>query len=125
MRKTFGLLCLYKIRSDPTLSTTLRVDTLPIAITRSLHLFVKMPAWNTGNAKLLERQDPMAGPPVFPPGYLEFNNKDQILSITSAFFAVAMFTVLIRCYVRVAMLKVFGIDDYIMVFAMVCSTGAG
>jgi len=79
---------------------------------------------------LVERQDApppdaAAPPPAFPPmpeyspEYLAYNNKAQILSITGVFYSLALFVVLVRCYVRVAMLKVFGIDDWIMVFAMV------
>ncbi|KAF2205511.1 hypothetical protein GQ43DRAFT_362224 [Delitschia confertaspora ATCC 74209] len=81
-----------------------------------------MPPWNTGIATVLERQAP-PGPPVYPPEFLEFNNKNQILAITGTLFALALFVVLVRCYVRLAMLKVFGADDWIMVFAMILTTG--
>lgn len=67
---------------------------------------------------LSPRQAPL-GPPPITPEDLAFNNAPQILAITGTFFAIAALVVLLRCYVRVAMLKVFGIDDYIMVVAMV------
>ena len=53
------------------------------------------------------------------PEYLAFNNAPHILAISGSFFAAATLVVLLRCYVRIAMLKVFGIDDYVMAFAAV------
>lgn len=76
-------------------------------------------AWTAGVEKVLKRQ--ATGAPPLPPEYIAYSNADQILSITGTFFAAAAVIVLLRCYVRIAMLKVFGIDDYIMVVAMVCS----
>jgi hypothetical protein len=78
-----------------------------------------MPAWTTGVDNALKRQAP-PGPPVLTPEQLAFDNSHQILSITGTFFTAALIVVLLRCYVRLAMLKVFGIDDYVMVVAMVC-----
>ncbi|KAF1846117.1 uncharacterized protein K460DRAFT_239927, partial [Cucurbitaria berberidis CBS 394.84] len=56
------------------------------------------------------------------PEELAFNNAPQILSITGSFFALAAFVVILRCYVRISMLRVFGTDDYVMLFAMVLCT---
>lgn len=53
------------------------------------------------------------------PEYVAFTNAPQILGITGVFFAFAMLSVLLRCYVRVAMMNVSGIDDYAMILAMV------
>lgn len=57
--------------------------------------------------------------PVLTPEDFAFNNAPEILAITGSFFAAAALVVVLRCYVRIAMLKVVGIDDYIMVVAMV------
>lgn len=78
-----------------------------------------MPAWSTGLEKsLAERQAP-TGPPQLTPEQIAYTNAPEILAITGSFFAAAALVVLLRCYVRLVMLKVFGIDDYIMVVAMV------
>jgi hypothetical protein len=53
------------------------------------------------------------------PEVIAYTNAPQIMGIASSFYAIALFIVLLRCYVRVAMLRVFGVDDWIMVFAMV------
>ena len=77
--------------------------------------------WARAAEKAMKRQ--AGGPmPTYSPEYLAYTNAHGILSITGAFFGVAMFVVLCRCYVRITMLKVFGKDDYIMVLAMVCSS---
>ncbi|KAL6704698.1 hypothetical protein ACN47E_007980 [Coniothyrium glycines] len=70
--------------------------------------------WET----LAARQAP-GMPPTLTPEQIAFNNAPQILSITGTFFALAATVVLMRCYVRIAMLKVFGADDYVMLVAMV------
>ncbi|KAF2186463.1 hypothetical protein K469DRAFT_630246 [Zopfia rhizophila CBS 207.26] len=77
-----------------------------------------MPVWTSGAAKLLKRQAPM-GPPPLTAEQIAYTNADEILSITGSFFAAAAIVVLLRIYVRAFMLKVFGIDDWIMLFAMV------
>jgi hypothetical protein len=67
---------------------------------------------------LAKRQDaPMPPPPT--PEEMAFTNAPQILAITGSFFAAAAFIFLLRVYVRLGMLKVFGIDDYVMTLAMV------
>lgn len=58
-------------------------------------------------------------PPPPTPEEIAFDNSPAILAITGSFFAAAAVVVLLRCYVRVCMLKVFGIDDWVMMFAMV------
>ncbi|KAF2748441.1 hypothetical protein M011DRAFT_400844 [Sporormia fimetaria CBS 119925] len=57
-------------------------------------------------------------PPTFTPEEIAFSNAPKILAITGSFFAAAASVFLLRCYVRLGMLKVFGIDDYIMALAM-------
>jgi hypothetical protein len=54
------------------------------------------------------------------PEEIAFNNAPAILAITGSFFAAAAFVFVLRAYVRLGMLKVFGIDDYVMTLAMVC-----
>ena len=78
-----------------------------------------MPAWS--DAFETKRQ---AGPPPLTPEELAYTNAPEILAISGSFFAVATLVVLLRCYVRLVMLKVFGIDDYVMVVAMVCKLSA-
>ncbi|KAH7355703.1 hypothetical protein BKA66DRAFT_597566 [Pyrenochaeta sp. MPI-SDFR-AT-0127] len=57
--------------------------------------------------------------PRLTPEEANYNNAPQILSITGSFFAAAASVVILRCYVRIKLLKVFGVDDYVMLFAMV------
>jgi hypothetical protein len=68
---------------------------------------------------IIGRRQAFAMPPPLTPEEIAFDNASQILAITGTFFAAAAFVVLLRCYVRISMLKVFGIDDYVMLFAMV------
>jgi hypothetical protein len=48
-------------------------------------------------------------PPLPTPAEFDYDNSPQVLGITGSFFAIAAFIVLLRCYVRIAILKVFGI----------------
>ncbi|KAF2644632.1 hypothetical protein P280DRAFT_487198 [Massarina eburnea CBS 473.64] len=59
--------------------------------------------------------------PPLPPEYLSYTNAPEILAITGSFFTAAVVAVLLRCYVRLSMLRVFGIDDYVMTFATFCA----
>jgi hypothetical protein len=80
-----------------------------------------MLAWAAGVETLLRRQAPLPDSgPQLTPEEIAFTNAPEILTITGSFFAIAALVVLLRCYVRITMLKVFGIDDYLMVLAMVC-----
>jgi hypothetical protein len=67
---------------------------------------------------IMKRQAP-AMPPMPTPEEIAFTNAHEILAITGSFFAVAAFVFLLRCYVRLGMLRVFGIDDYVISVAMV------
>jgi hypothetical protein len=80
-----------------------------------------MPAWTAGVSEVLKRQ---AALPPMTPEYLAFNNAHRILAITSSFFTIAIVVVLLRCYVRIAMLKVFGPDDYMMAVAAVSANAS-
>ncbi|KAF2786396.1 hypothetical protein K505DRAFT_318523 [Melanomma pulvis-pyrius CBS 109.77] len=76
-----------------------------------------MPAWtleSVREAAVAKRQ--AASSPVYAP---DDTNAPEILTITGTFFAVAALVVLLRCYVRISMLKVFGVDDYLMVVALI------
>jgi hypothetical protein len=57
-------------------------------------------------------------PLTFTPEEIAYDNSPQILSITGTFFAAAAIVVLLRCYVRIRVLRVFGIDDWVMLGAM-------
>jgi hypothetical protein len=79
-----------------------------------------MPAWTLESVRdeaIAKRQTAIPAMPIYSP---DDTNASEILSITGSFFAVAAIVVLLRCYVRISMLKVFGIDDYLMVVALVC-----
>ncbi|KAF2662041.1 hypothetical protein K491DRAFT_710453 [Lophiostoma macrostomum CBS 122681] len=78
-----------------------------------------MPAWSDAFETTLRRQ---AGPSPPTPEQIAYTNAPEILAISGSFFAVAALVVLLRCYVRLAMLKVFGLDDYVMVVAMLFCT---
>ncbi|KAF2840995.1 hypothetical protein M501DRAFT_902028, partial [Patellaria atrata CBS 101060] len=56
------------------------------------------------------------------PEFLAYNNKNEIISITSTVTGIALIVVLLRVYVRSFMLGVFGIDDYIMLVSMAISS---
>ena len=59
-----------------------------------------------------------SGPPL-PPSYIDYSNANGILTIVGFVTALALVTVILRIYVRTAILKVVGLDDYLMVLAMV------
>ena len=54
------------------------------------------------------------------PEEMAYTNAPEILAITSTFFAIAAAVVILRCYVRIFMLKIFKFEDWLMVLAMVC-----
>lgn len=63
------------------------------------------------------------------PEFLAYNNKDIITIVPAVFTALAFIVTMMRVYVRAVMLRVFGVDDYLMVISMVwrapgpCGTG--
>jgi hypothetical protein len=61
----------------------------------------------------------MPMPAPLTPEKMAFDNSPEILAITGTFFAAAALMVLLRCYVRISMLRVFGIDDYVLLVSMV------
>lgn len=77
--------------------------------------------WATAAVNAMKRQSDTSMS-TLSPEYIAYTNAPEILSITGTFFGLAVFVVLSRCYVRLAMLKVFGRDDYVMVLAMVSET---
>ncbi|KAF2737662.1 hypothetical protein EJ04DRAFT_510103 [Polyplosphaeria fusca] len=76
-----------------------------------------MQVWTSAFESNLKRQAP-TGPPKLTPEELAFSNAPAILATTGPFFAAAAIVVLLRVYVRISMLKVFGMDDYVMALAM-------
>jgi len=78
-----------------------------------------MPAWKRDVEHFVRRQEPM-GPPILTPEQIAFTNAPEILAITSTFFGIAAAVVLLRCYVRVFMLRIFKFEDWLMLLAMVC-----
>jgi hypothetical protein len=47
------------------------------------------------------------------------NRGPELLGVNVAFLAAALVSILLRCYVRVFMVKAFGVDDWLMVVAAV------
>lgn len=47
---------------------------------------------------------------------------EVITIVTAVFFAISLTTVLLRCFVRLRVVRAFGWDDTLMVIAMVGST---
>lgn len=45
-----------------------------------------------------------------------------IVAVCIALAAIMTITVCLRLYVRIAMVKAVGVDDYVMIFCMVCET---
>lgn len=79
----------------------------------------KMPvAWATGAEKAMKRQAD-GSMPTFSPEYVAYSNAHEILAVTGCFATVALIVVLLRCYVRIAILNVIGRDDYMIILAMV------
>ena len=51
---------------------------------------------------------------------VEFKGREEsIFAVTIVFFALSFITVTLRCFVRLRLVKAFGWDDALMVFAMV------
>ncbi|KAF2263578.1 hypothetical protein CC78DRAFT_568907 [Lojkania enalia] len=80
-----------------------------------------MPAWTSGVERAMKRQAPI-GAPTMTPEYIAYTNAPEILAITGSFFTAAAIIMLLRIYVRLSILKVFGIDDYIMALAMILAS---
>ena len=77
----------------------------------------------TTMAMLQHRQAPPPSPQVaLTPEYVAFNNSGEILSIVTAFTAVAILAVTTRFYVRAFVLKSVGLDDYTILFSMVSAS---
>lgn len=55
--------------------------------------------------------------------YCHASNIGQIMGITGTFTAAALITVLLRVYVRVSMLSIFGADDWVMLAACLMAIG--
>lgn len=53
------------------------------------------------------------------PDIVAFSNAPALLAQTAPFFSIAALVVIGRCYVRIAMLRAFGRDDWAMLLAMV------
>lgn len=82
-----------------------------------------MPAWKRDVEHLISRQDPMGPPPpMLTPEEMAYTNAPEILAITSTFFGIAAAVVLLRCYVRIFMLKIFKFEDWLMLLAMVLAS---
>jgi hypothetical protein len=72
-------------------------------------------------ANILPRQAPGFDPSILTPEYMAFDNSHEIKSIVAVFTALALFIVIARFYVRIFMLRVFGPDDWSLLFAAVCA----
>ena len=58
-------------------------------------------------------------PPVFPPEYVDASNASRIVGIVGAFHFIALALVSLRLYVRVFMVRAFGVDDVFIIAAVV------
>lgn len=47
------------------------------------------------------------------------NRGPQLIAVVSVLLAFSITAIILRCYVRISLVKAFGVDDYLMVFAMV------
>jgi hypothetical protein len=66
----------------------------------------------------LKRQGPPPGMPT-DPEYYTWSIQGQLTAIDLSFMLIALTAVLGRCYIRIFVLRVFRLDDYFMVAAMV------
>jgi hypothetical protein len=69
------------------------------------------------NMALFPRQAPNI--PALTPEYLDFNISPHLLSVSGGLTALALLVFLLRAYVRTVMLRVFGVDDALMLVAIV------
>lgn len=49
------------------------------------------------------------------------NRGPQLIAVIAVLLVFSMTAIVLRCYVRISLVKAFGVDDYLMIFAMVCS----
>lgn len=47
------------------------------------------------------------------------NRGPQLIAVVSVLLAFSLTAIILRCYVRISLVKAFGVDDYLMVFATV------
>ncbi|KAI9712651.1 MAG: hypothetical protein M1820_001272 [Bogoriella megaspora] len=59
------------------------------------------------------------GTKQLPPDYLQYSNGDEIMTIVGLVTGLALLAVFLRTYVRVFMLSIFGLDDYLMIQSVV------
>ncbi|KAM0518871.1 hypothetical protein ACHAPE_003861 [Trichoderma viride] len=50
------------------------------------------------------------------------NRGPQLIAVVSVLMAFSLTAIILRCYVRISLVKAFGVDDYLMVFAMMTFT---
>jgi hypothetical protein len=55
------------------------------------------------------------------PDLIAFSNAHNLMAKAGSMFAICALTVMLRCYVRVIILKSFGADDWTMLLAFVLS----
>lgn len=48
------------------------------------------------------------------------NRGPQLIAVVAVLLVFSLTAIILRCYVRISLVKAFGVDDYLMVFAMVC-----
>lgn len=56
----------------------------------------------------------------YPPGYLEQDKGPKILAVLWTLTGLTTIMVVARIWIRIKILKNFGIDDYLIFIAMVC-----
>ncbi|KAA8646716.1 hypothetical protein EYZ11_012694 [Aspergillus tanneri] len=56
---------------------------------------------------------------------MAYGRSEAILAATAVFLSTSLVTVILRCFVRLRIVKAFGADDYIMVVAMICNLAFG
>ncbi|KAA8645154.1 hypothetical protein EYZ11_009628 [Aspergillus tanneri] len=54
-----------------------------------------------------------------------YGRSEAILTATAVFLGISLVAVILRCFVRLRIVKAFGADDYIMVVAMICNLAFG
>lgn len=60
----------------------------------------------------------MQGPPTdFPPEYVNANNSARIVGVIGVFHFIALTFVALRVYVRLVIVRTFGIDDGLIIVA--------
>lgn len=98
----------------------------PTGVGAEAELFApsRWPFLTLGNGSRKQNEDPttMEEAPQFPPEYVGESNAARIVGVVGAFHFLALTFVSLRLYVRLFMVRAFGVDDVLVILAVVSAT---